>query len=84
MEFINQKKADIVQAATASAPASGGDDGASGSSFKGWAANQEGAKTLKLVITGNSAVGKSCLITNFLNNSFTEDYEPTLLDVFRG
>ena len=35
-------------------------------------------------MTGDTAVGKSCLITNYLNNSFTEDYEPTVLDVYRG
>ena len=36
------------------------------------------------MLTGDTAVGKSCLITNYLNNSFTEDYEPTVLDVYRG
>jgi small GTP-binding protein len=50
----------------------------------GWAKNIAGQKTLKLVLTGDTAVGKSCLITNYLNNSFTEDYEPTVLDVYRG
>lgn len=39
---------------------------------------------MKLVLTGDTATGKSCLITNYLNNSFSEDYEPTVLDVFRG
>ena len=34
-------------------------------------------------MVGDTAVGKSCLITNYLNNSFSEDYEPTVLDVFR-
>ena len=29
-------------------------------------------------------MGKSCLITNFLHNSFSDEYEPTVLDVFRG
>lgn len=33
---------------------------------------------------GDTAVGKSCLITFFLKNIFTEDYEPTVLDVYRG
>lgn len=41
-------------------------------------------KELKLVLVGDTSVGKSCLITNFLKNSFTEDYEPTVLDVYRG
>ena len=39
---------------------------------------------LKLVLVGDTAVGKSCLITNYLKNQFTEDYEPTVLDVFIG
>lgn len=37
-----------------------------------------------MVLTGDTAVGKSCLITNYLNNSFSEDYEPTVLDVYKG
>ena len=41
-------------------------------------------KTIKCVLTGDTAVGKSCLITNYLNNEFTEDYEPTVLDVYKG
>ena len=41
-------------------------------------------KSLKMVLVGNTAVGKSCLITNYLYNSFSEDYEPTVLDVFKG
>lgn len=36
------------------------------------------------MLTGDTAVGKSCLITNYLNNTFTEDYEPTVLDVYKG
>lgn len=50
----------------------------------GWAKYQDGPKTLKVVLTGDTAVGKSCLITNYLHNTFTEDYEPTVLDVFKG
>ena len=36
------------------------------------------------MLTGDTGVGKTCLITNYLNNTFTEDYEPTVLDVYRG
>ena len=36
------------------------------------------------MLVGDTSVGKSCLITNFLKNTFTDDYEPTVLDVFRG
>ena len=43
-----------------------------------------GPKTIKLVLAGDTSVGKSCLITNFLHNTFTEDYEPTVLDVYKG
>ena len=43
-----------------------------------------GEKLLKLVLVGDTSVGKSCLITNYLKNSFSEDYEPTVLDVYRG
>ena len=46
--------------------------------------NPNGPKQLKLVLVGDTSVGKSCLITNFLKNSFTDEYEPTVLDVFRG
>ena len=35
-------------------------------------------------MAGDTAVGKSCLIRNYINNDFSEDYEPTVLDVFRG
>ena len=41
-------------------------------------------KELKLVLVGDTSVGKSCLITNYLQNTFTEDYEPTVLDVYKG
>jgi len=63
--------------------AGAGGEGAASNS-KGWASSQRGEKTLKLVLAGDTAVGKSCLITNFLKNSFTEDYEPTVLDVYKG
>ncbi len=40
--------------------------------------------SIKLVLIGDTAVGKSCLITNYLHNTFSEVYEPTVLDVYRG
>ena len=44
-----------------------------------------GIKTLKLVLVGDTAVGKSAMITNYLKNVFDEDnYEPTVLDVYKG
>ena len=37
-----------------------------------------------MVLVGDTAVGKSCLIVNYLRNEFSEEYEPTVLDVYRG
>ena len=36
------------------------------------------------MVVGDLAVGKSCLIKNFVRNSFSEDYKPTLQDVYKG
>ena len=36
------------------------------------------------MLVGDTAVGKSCLITNYLHNTFSENYEPTVLDVYKG
>ena len=35
-------------------------------------------------MVGDTAVGKSCLIENYLHNAFSDDYEPTVLDPYRG
>ena len=43
-----------------------------------------GTKTCKVVLVGDTAVGKSCLIENYLHNSFNEQYEPTVLDIYMG
>ena len=37
-----------------------------------------------MVLVGDTSVGKSCLIRNYLDNEFSEDYEPTVLDVYHG
>ena len=37
-----------------------------------------------MVLVGDTSVGKSCLIYNYIYNSFSEDYAPTVLDVYRG
>ena len=39
---------------------------------------------IKIVLVGDTSVGKSCLIRNYLDNSFSEDYQPTVLDVYKG
>ena len=33
---------------------------------------------------GDTAAGKSSMITQYLQNSFEESYEPTVLDVYKG
>ena len=37
-----------------------------------------------MVLVGDTSVGKTCLIHNYLHNQFSEEYEPTVLDVYRG
>ena len=37
---------------------------------------------LKLVLVGDAGVGKSCMIDNYLHNTFSENYEPTNRDVY--
>ena len=44
----------------------------------------EGKVELKLVLVGDTAVGKTCMIQSFLHNVFTELYEPTVLDMYKG
>ena len=39
---------------------------------------------IKMVLVGDTSVGKTCLIHNYLHNQFSEEYEPTVLDVYRG
>ena len=39
---------------------------------------------VKLVLVGDTSVGKTCLIINYLKNLYSDDYEPTVLDVYRG
>ena len=36
------------------------------------------------MLVGDTSVGKSCLIRNYLENSFSDDYEPTVLDIYKG
>ena len=40
--------------------------------------------SIKIVLVGDTAVGKSCLITNYLKNQFTEGLDATVLDVYKG
>ena len=43
-----------------------------------------GPKDVKLVLVGDTTVGKSCLIVNYQQQVFSEDYEPSVLGVFQG
>ena len=44
----------------------------------------EGPIEIRMVLVGDTSVGKSCLIHNYIHNSFSDEYEPTVLDVYKG
>ena len=39
---------------------------------------------MKIVLVGDTSVGKTCMIRNYLQNEFHDEYEPTVLDVYKG
>ena len=48
------------------------------------ASNTSGRQKIKVVIVGDTAVGKTCLIRNYLYNDFNEDYVPSVLDIWEA
>ena len=36
------------------------------------------------MLVGNTTMGKTCLIKQYLYNQYSELYEPSVLDVFKG
>ena len=43
-----------------------------------------GENPIKVVVVGNTTVGKTKLITRWLKDDFKDSYEPSILDVYRG
>ena len=41
-------------------------------------------KSVKIVLVGDSCTGKSCLMVNYEQQVFSEDYEPNVQDVIKG
>ena len=37
-----------------------------------------------MVLVGDTSVGKSCLIRNYIHNKFSDEFEPTVLQVYEG
>ena len=47
--------------------------------------NRTKAKYIKLVLVGDTAVGKSCLIDKYVHNkSFSDDYDSSVRDCYQG
>ena len=52
--------------------------------FRPVSAQQNSTKNIKVVLVGDSGVGKSSLIAKYLHDTFTENCETTVYDVSNG
>ena len=46
--------------------------------------DRDSNQVTKVVLVGDTFSGKSCLIQNYLNDSYEDHYHASVLDVFRG
>ena len=51
-----------------------------GDAFK----THEKHQSVRIVLVGDTAVGKSCLIHTYLRKGFNDEYEHTVLDIYKG
>ena len=45
---------------------------------------ERGPRSVKVVIVGAAAVGKTSMVINYNTSAFNEEHVPSVLDVYRG